>query len=104
MVGLDVEPAEYVRLDLFPCIVTGPETTLGPESRVILTDNHLYVIVDAPKGPELALKEPFEGPLEGNLHNGYQIGPYSITKQVSCGCGSRLRGIFPFLGVPYQTS
>lgn len=102
--SLETEPAEYVLLDLFPCTVQGPEGTIGPEVRVILTDNHLYAFQDAPTGPQIVLKAPHNGEegYTGTITAGFQVGDYSITRLTSCGCGSRLRSFFPFIGVPIR--
>lgn len=99
------EPAEYVRMDLFPCTVEGPQGTLGPEARIILTDNHFYVFVDAPLGPEAILKVKHEAETDytGSLKDGFQIGEYRVVKNATCGCGSRLRSFYPFLGVPHHS-
>lgn len=99
---LTTEPAEYVKIDLFPCTVRGPEKVYGPEARVILTDNHLYVFMDAPRGPEMVAKAPVGTEYTGSLTAGYQIGEYFVTKDTSCGCGSRLRSFYPFIGLPFR--
>lgn len=101
MAELDLDPAKYILLDIFPSTVTTSEGVIGPEARTILTDTHLYVIMDAPTGPELALKVPFTEDYEGSVKEGLQIGEYFVEKQATCGCGSRLRGIYPFIGVPF---
>jgi len=101
MAELDVEPASFILLDLFPCTVVSPQGDVVDDSRVIVTDNHFYAIVDAPRGPELAVKEPLLEEYSGSLLDGYQVNGHQITKKSSCACGSRLRSLFPFLGVPF---
>lgn len=102
MEALVTEPASYVLLDLFPCTVEGPLGPVSGEARVIVTDNHFYVFVDAPRGPEIVVKAPLKSPIDGSLTTGYTISGYKVVKKASCGCGSRLRSIYPFLGVPFQ--
>lgn len=100
MAELGVEPANVIYFDLFPCMVVKGDETQCTDSRVIMTDNHLYVIVDAPMGPELLIKEPATDYTQYSFGD-YLVGDYKIYKQTSCSCGNRLRSIFPFLGVPY---
>lgn len=99
---LSTEPAKYIQLDLFPCMVEGPLGPVSGEARVIVTDDYFYVFVDAPRGPEVIAKAPLTSPVGGSLTAGYSICGYKVVKKTSCGCGSRLRSFYPFLGVPFQ--
>lgn len=101
MAELDVEPAEYIWFDMFPALVRGPETDLR-DCRVILTDNHLYAFSESPTGPVVSLKQPHTDGYTLTMMNN-QVGEYTITRQLTCGCGATLRGIYPFLGVPFRT-
>lgn len=106
---LDVEPANFIRLDIFPGAVhpTGPEhPALGEEFRVIVTDNYFYAIMEATSGILFRIKEPLVS-FSGSNKTGYTVetteGIYHVRRADNCGCGSRLRGIFPFAGVPFES-
>lgn len=103
-----IYPAQYIRIDVFPASVTVVDDDEnyfpGREYRIIATDNRLYVLTDDVDGPcDLLNEELVEfsgGPKEGwtakTVYN-----TYHIKREDNCGCGSRLRGYHPFLGVPY---
>ena len=107
--SLDVEPASFIYLDLFPADVRPggqSEASIGEELRVIATDNYLYVLEDTIDGPDFAVKEPLTL-FEGSNKDGYMVTTASgdvfwVIRAANCGCGSRLRGLHPFAGVPYQ--
>lgn len=103
---LDVEPANEVWLDLFPAKVYDETLEFVPvheEYRVIVTDNHFYLIDDTIDGPKVIISEPIES-LYGSNKAGYRIYTtyrhYIVERAQNCGCGSRIRGLFPFAGVP----
>lgn len=106
--SIDVEPAEHIKIDLFPAEVRpgGEEgTKIGEELRVIVTDNYFYVIEDTISGPEATIKEPLES-FDGSNKLGYTVtttpgNTYYFKRAINCGCGSRLRGLRPFDGVPF---
>lgn len=98
--NLELDPAQYINLDLFPASVTSGGELLGETYRVIVTDNCLYVIDDAVDGPYLLIKEPLEN-FNGTNKTGYEVNSYHVRRAKNCGCGSRLRGMHPFLGVPF---
>ena len=105
--NIDVFPASYINLDLFPAKITAVESIFTPlheEYRVIVTDNYLYIIDDSPDGPVSLVTEPLVK-FEGSNKTGYTVttsaGIYLIQRAINCGCGSRLRGLHPFDGVPF---
>lgn len=106
---LDVEPAAYYSLDLFPASVNvgGPEgILLGEEFRVIVTDNYFYVFQEVGDRPEILVKEPLTL-FEGSNKTGYTVTTtmniYYVRRAPNCGCGSRLRGVSIFSGVPHES-
>lgn len=103
---LDVEPANEVWLDLFPAKIYDETLEFVPaheEYRVIVTDNRFYVIDDTIDGPKVIISEPLEQFL-GSNREGYRIYTeyrhYLVERAPNCGCGSRIRGLHPFAGVP----
>src|SRR4030095_2384918 len=103
---IDVEPANAVWLDIFPAkIDSDPETfeAKHEEYRVIVTDNYAYVIDDTIDGPAAIFKEPlieFGGTNKTGDTITTDLGTLYVTRALNCGCGSRIRGIHPFAGVP----
>lgn len=104
---LDVQPANFINLDLFPAKLTSESGSFVPtheEYRVIVTDNYFYLIDDTLNGPEAIISEPLVS-FEGDNKVGYTVTTaadvYSIQRALNCGCGSRLRGLHPFAGVPH---
>lgn len=104
---LDVVPANFLYLDIFPGSVFtgGPEKpSIGDEYRVIVTDNTFYVLHDTFDGPQSLIQEPLVS-FEGSNKLGYTVvtetETYHVQRATNCGCGSRLRGVHPFIGVPY---
>lgn len=104
--ALDVEPAQYLNLNLFPSEVTigDSEKPLLGEYKTIVTNNYLYVITDGVEGPEFVVKEPLTS-FEGTGRTGYTVvtetETYLIRRAKNCGCGSRLRSLRVFTGVPH---
>lgn len=103
---IDVEPANEVWLDLFPARITSVEGLFEPkheEYRVIVTDTYFYIIDDTIDGPAAIFSEPTVK-FEGTNKTGYTVvtsnSIFLIERAPNCGCGSRIRGIFPFAGVP----
>jgi hypothetical protein len=101
---MDLEPAAFISLDLFPASVQTGNVVIGEEFRAIVTDNYFYVLEEIGTGPSLKIKEPLVL-FEGTNKTGYTVttdkNVYSITRAANCGCGSRLRGVMPFPGVPH---
>lgn len=101
---IDVEPANEVWLDLFPArIESDAWEPKHEEYRVIVTDTYFYIIDDTIDGPKAIVTLPTVA-FEGTNKVGYTVttpdGSFHITRAPNCGCGSRIRGIFPFAGVP----
>ena len=103
---IDVYPANAVWLDLFPAKITTVEGLFVPvheEYRVIVTDTYFYIIDDTVDGPKAIVAEPTIQ-FEGTNKTGYTVVTptqiFLVSRAPNCGCGSRIRGIFPFAGVP----
>lgn len=93
----------YVRLDVFPASVVVGDTTYAP-SRAIVTDDTLYVFMDASSGPEEVYSVRMDD-FSGRRTTGYKVttddgDEVYVNRASGCGCGSRLRGFRPFAGVP----
>lgn len=108
---LDVEPAGFIWIDLFPAKVSVPADPLAAfqpaheEYRVIVTDNYFYILDDTIDGPAVIIKEPLVE-FDGFNTTGYTVtttigNTYFFIRAENCGCGSRIRGIHPFAGVPF---
>lgn len=96
--------AAFIRLDLFPAeaLVAGERFT---PARVIVTDDTLYVYMDGQGGPRVAYETRLED-FTGRRTIGYTVTAadgqeVAINRASGCGCGSRLRGFHPFVGVPH---
>lgn len=105
---IDVEPATYINLDLFPAAIQAVTADFEPkheEYRVIVTDNYLYIIDDTLEGPAAIFKSPLVD-FAGDTKTGYTVdtedGSFAVQRALNCGCGSRIRGIHPFPGVPHK--
>lgn len=103
---LEVEPAIYMQIGLFPATVTIDGESYGEANKVFLTDNRFYVIQDAPLGPFIAFscpatREQFARPSKTLYTVITEEHNIEFYRSRSCGCGSRLRGVNPFIGVPY---
>ena len=109
--GIEAPPAQFIRLDLFPAFLQGdtlPDTLPGgviDGKRVIITDTYVLVFSDGPTGPYLqhtwALND-----ISGRHTTGWEVTTeehtFRVNRSTGCGCGSRLRGFFPYPGLPYQ--
>lgn len=108
--SISVRPAEFIRLDLFPATVEKiiHEDTveiLSDQARVIITNDTFYAFIDGEFGTEILIEE-YLIDFTGSNISGYIViteeTAYKITRTKHCGCGSRLRGFFPYPGVPFQ--
>ena len=101
---IEVEPAEYLWIDLFPADITKPDGEVMGEVRVIVTNDRMYVLDDMVEGPQVVLSEPLTE-FGGSHKEGYTVateeGTYAFSRSPKCGCGSRVRGVQPFPGVPF---
>lgn len=102
MPKLNVNPAAYIVLDLFPASVFLDGENIGTELKAIVTDNTFYAFSD---GPTIVIETPLLG-FSGKGSTGYTVetenGTYTVLRSGDCGCGTRLRGYHPFLYVPYE--
>lgn len=106
-----VKPAEFIRLDLFPAsiaknIENEAVQITNQDARVIVTNNMLYIFLeDQPGKPQIFFEDYLEE-FSGNNREGFIVttansSEFLITRANSCGCGSTLRGYFPYPGVPF---
>jgi len=98
----------FVRLDLFPASATLDSGKIYVPSRVIVTDDSLYVYMDAPGGPAEVYSARMDD-FSGRRTTGYTVVTdegvsVALARAGGCGCGSRLRGFRPFAGVPQVSS
>lgn len=109
---MEIKPAEFIRLDLFPAqiIINSNEGVIAAvqgDARVIITNDMAYIFQDGPTGkPEAVFGEYLEE-FEGSNREGYTVTTATgnvlvVTRSKGCGCGSMLRGFFPFPGVPFR--
>jgi len=103
---IQVQPANGIRVDAFPASVDVEGSSLGDQYRVIITDSHLVVLEDSGTGPRVAIELPYtsfevNAKVGWSVTAGYDNTEYVIKRVFHCGCGSRLRGIHPFGGVPF---
>lgn len=101
-----IEPAKHIKLDIFPAEVSHESEQHGDGFRVIVTDTHLYALEETGSGVKVRFKVPApEGSFAGSNKDGYTVedpdGTWSFSRAGHCGCGSRLRGVHPFPGVPH---
>lgn len=93
-----------VRLDLAPAFsrltpADGEEQTFQ-KSRVIVSDDRVYVFIDSPRGPVLTFEGRLES-LEGRNTTGYQAitatgDAVYFKRSGGCACGSQLKSFRPF--------
>lgn len=107
----DLEPADFIRLDLFPSLVidrtSEPPIQLGDQIKVVITHNAIYGFVDGPTGKPITLFKEYLEEVSGDNKTSYIVSTASekileITRAQHCGCGSTLKGYFPFPGVAYR--
>lgn len=113
--------APLIRLDLFPAAVTSPDNSVlvnHEKARVIITTDALFVFIDSPQGPAVALKARLDS-AQGDRTNGYILkftpppdtstnpptprgtATIRVAPAGGCGCGSRLRSFTPFTPMRY---
>lgn len=105
--SLEVEPAQYIQIDLFPAQVEVDGDSLGEDNKIVVTDNMVYVIKHGPVDPYIV----FQAPTTRALFDRTSITEYTVgttdghvvtfRRARNCGCGNRLRGVHPFPGIPY---
>jgi hypothetical protein len=93
---------QFIRYDQFPTTVTVGEQKFHP-ARTVVTDDSLYVFMDSSSGPA----KVYEARLDDYGGSGRTRSALTsdgdsvhIAKATGCGCGSLLRGLMPFPGVP----
>lgn len=110
-----------VRLDLFPAKVESPDNSVffsHDKARVIVTTDGLFIFVDSPAGPAVALKARLSS-AHGDRKEGYtftympppdthtepptprSMATIKVTPSGGCGCGSRLRSFTPWTPMRY---
>lgn len=109
--NIQVPEAHYIRLDLFPAFLQGdslPDTLPGgvlDGKRIIITDTYVLVFSDSPIGPVLQHTWTLID-MSGRHTTGWEVQTeehnFRVNRSTGCGCGSRLRGLFPYTGLPYQ--
>jgi hypothetical protein len=113
--------APLIRLDLFPAAVSSPNRSIlinHDKARVVVTTDALFVFIDSPQGPAVALKARLDT-AHGDRTNGYtftftppadkstdpptprSLATVKVTPSGGCGCGSRLRSFTPFTPMRY---
>lgn len=99
----------YIRLDMFPAVVTLEDGTTFDPCRAVVTDESLYVFVDGSPTPYLEFKaelydyQPVSRTSYKVITDDEQATIY-INKRAGCGCGNKLRGFRPFPGTPLARS
>ena len=98
----------FIRVDIFPANVTVNGVDSYSPSRAIVTDDAIHVYQDAPGGPTEVYTTRLDD-FEGRRNIGYTItgangDTVSLTSASGCGCGSRLRGYHPFVGIPHVSN
>lgn len=98
--------ANFIRVDLFPAQITKDDgTPQRGDRRVIVTDSFMVVLADSPKGPIIEYLAPmldFEGDNKVGWTVTTETESVHFKRAPSCGCGSRLRGLRTYPGVPYR--
>jgi hypothetical protein len=97
--------ARHIKLDLFPATVSVDGTVVYDEVKAIVTDSTFYIFEDTLEGPTYTKEEVLVS-FEGTNKTGYTVvteqGTYHVIRHLGCACGSRLRGVHPFSGVPRE--
>jgi len=100
------QPASYLYLELFPALLRldNPQgEVLGEMYKVIVTDNRFYAVKDSKNGPYVEYESTLVS-FEGNAGSGYTIitedETYYAKRAQNCGCGTMLRSVRPYLGLP----
>lgn len=113
--------APLIRLDLFPATVSSPDNSVliqHDKARVVITTDAVFVFIDSPQGPAVALKARLDS-AHGDRTHGYILtftpppdtsgetpvarnqATIKVTPSGGCGCGSRLRSFTPFTPMRY---
>lgn len=108
MTELQLPPAVYLRLDLSPAKITGASIANGvlEKRRVIVTDAYVVVYVDTPEGPKISNVWELVS-FEGRATTGWTAtvddgDVINISRSTGCLCGSKLRGVRAYPGVPFN--
>lgn len=102
---IELDPCRFYYLDLFPARVrryTAADIPQGEEFRVIVTDNRVYVLDENDQGPYIHSQSElssFARKTDGSYSVRTPDGDYFIERADNCGCGARLRGLHPLVGV-----
>lgn len=102
----DVLPAEYIVADLFPAALAIEGMNINDNYRIIITNATVCVFEDHGDTPRMVHEVTYNF-IQGSSKSGYTVttdlnGEWNIRRSAGCGCGTRLRGIHPFAGVPHQ--
>jgi hypothetical protein len=107
---LDLKPAKFIRLDLFPAQIMEMTdlknpTLVSKDMRIIITDDMVYIFKEGNQGPMIHYASWLEE-FTGSNKTGYIATTaagetFQIARATNCGCGSSLRGFFPFPGTPF---
>jgi hypothetical protein len=108
--SLELKEAKFIRLDLFPAAileVSNPHTAelVSKDMRIIITDDMVYIFKEGMQGPEIHYSS-WLNEFTGSNREGYVVTTaagqiFNVSRAANCGCGSTLRGYFPFPGVPF---
>lgn len=99
-----------IRYDLFPAQVATADglTVIRGRLRVIIGGADTYVFIETQEGgnmtllakiPMLAISGTPQDPLGILITPSGDADPFRVQKDPGCGCGSRLRGMKPFMNV-----
>lgn len=100
----------FLRFNLHPIeveIKNGDELkAIHYESRVVVTDEDVFLYVNGNSGPEIGFTDRLED-FSGNAADGWTVQTstgltLNMTRSVGCGCGSSLKGYNPFPGIPFE--
>lgn len=98
------QPA-FLRLDLFPADITLPDNQILSQHRIIVTDTEALIYRSK---EDIVFRAPITH-FEGSVLSGYSLGTdtqgeITFKRSKGCGCGSPLKGFYPFSGVPYTST